>query len=147
MPYPANLGCYQTYREFSEQGRRSYMKFSPSVKDAIGINNAKKKVMCTCNDGDTFYLYEEMFSSNSTTLLSHDCNLPKERDIQSMMWKRIRFDIPQTVDEQKVLESQLSVIVIKDVNYSVQGSDEVQYSLALADHYGRTDTIPMKTFN
>ncbi|KAA6385592.1 MAG: hypothetical protein EZS28_018880 [Streblomastix strix] len=119
----------------------------PQVKDSIGTSSAKKKVMCICNDGDTFCLNEEPFSSISTTLLSHDSNLPKERDIQTMMRIRIRFDVTQTMDELAIFESQQNVIAIKDVNYSVQGSDEVQYSLALADHYGRTDTIPMKTFN
>ncbi|KAA6357515.1 MAG: hypothetical protein EZS28_046958, partial [Streblomastix strix] len=137
ISYPANPGCNQIYREFYIWGGRRNMKFTPCVKDAIGANNAKKNFMCTFNDGDTFCLYEETFSSNSTTLLSHDSNLPKEGEIQSTMRKKIRFDVPQSLDEQTILESQLNVIAIKNVNYSVQGSDQFQYSLAFADHLAK----------
>ncbi|KAA6382453.1 MAG: hypothetical protein EZS28_022019 [Streblomastix strix] len=47
--------------------------------------------------------------------------------------------------DKDMFEAQLNIIA--DVNYSTQGSDEIQYSLALAEKYGRTNVIPLKLCN
>ncbi|KAA6397966.1 MAG: hypothetical protein EZS28_006504 [Streblomastix strix] len=76
--------------------------------------------------------------------MKHRCDFNQQTSISKILRKRRRFELPATVTDKDMLEAQLNIIAVQDVNYSTQGSDEVQYSLALAEQYER---IPLKLYN
>ncbi|KAA6359014.1 MAG: hypothetical protein EZS28_045459, partial [Streblomastix strix] len=88
-----------------------------------------------------------MFKSDLKDPMKHRCEFNQKTAISKILRKRRRFELPANVTDKDMLEAQLNIIAVQDVNYSTQGSDEVQYSLALAEQYGRTNAIPLNLYN